>query len=222
MSYWKPDQTGLSVPKPSESPLRPDTILVSIMMVNNETGAVMPIGERWCARPAKRVLWPYFTPTQSRGFEGSLRPRPWGGSHSISGAQGPRYEGRRGPYILAQCPHPSALSLRRRPESGYRSGTEAMPAILSFGAACRAQGAKVTKPPATCRRSLGECRQRLSEIDGLGVSRTTDAPHILNVSRRACAPRVSSTACRQDGVYARPLRLLQKGHRAAMCYRPWV
>ena len=40
VTYLKPDSTGAIAPKALREALRPDTILVSLMLVNNETGAV--------------------------------------------------------------------------------------------------------------------------------------------------------------------------------------
>ena len=43
VTYLKPDALGRVSVEQLQAALRPDTILVSIMMVNNESGAVMPI-----------------------------------------------------------------------------------------------------------------------------------------------------------------------------------
>ena len=45
VTYLQPDETGYVSAEALTQALRPDTILVSVMMVNNETGAVMPIRE---------------------------------------------------------------------------------------------------------------------------------------------------------------------------------
>lgn len=45
ITYLKPDSNGLYTPEQVKSALRKDTKLVSIHMVNNEIGAIQPIGE---------------------------------------------------------------------------------------------------------------------------------------------------------------------------------
>ena len=43
VTYLKPDRSGHVSPTPSGPPLRPDTVLVSMMLVNNELGTFLPV-----------------------------------------------------------------------------------------------------------------------------------------------------------------------------------
>lgn len=51
VTYLKPDRAGVVSPEDLEAALRPHTRLVSIMLANNETGAIQPVGK--LARIAK-------------------------------------------------------------------------------------------------------------------------------------------------------------------------
>ena len=53
VTYLQPDETGTVTLAALREALRPDTILVSIMMVNNEVGSVMPIAQM--AKLTKRI-----------------------------------------------------------------------------------------------------------------------------------------------------------------------
>ena len=57
VTYLKVDENGLVDPKDVESAIRPDTILVSIMMANNEIGTIEPIKEIGAITREKGVLF---------------------------------------------------------------------------------------------------------------------------------------------------------------------
>ena len=68
VTYLQPDEAGFVSADTLKAALRPDTILVSIMMVNNESGAVMPIADMIRVDPPAQSRWLFFTPTPSRAF----------------------------------------------------------------------------------------------------------------------------------------------------------
>lgn len=57
VTYLKVDENGLVDPKDVENAIRPDTILVSIMMANNEIGTIEPIKEIGAITREKGVLF---------------------------------------------------------------------------------------------------------------------------------------------------------------------
>lgn len=57
VTYLKVDENGLVDPKDVENAIRPDTILVSVMMANNEIGTVEPIKEIGAITREKGVLF---------------------------------------------------------------------------------------------------------------------------------------------------------------------
>ena len=67
VTYLKPDTMGRVSVEDLKAALRKDTILVSIMMVNNEVGSVMPIAQM-AKLTHKLCPTPSSTPTRCRAF----------------------------------------------------------------------------------------------------------------------------------------------------------
>ena len=118
-----------------EKALTPDTALVSIMMVNNETGALCDIAEavkrvRRCCTDAV-----FHSDCVQAAGKLTLKAERWGvdlltvSSHKIHGPKGcGALYIRKGLRVLPR-------QLGGGQEKGFRSGTEAVPAIVGFGAA---------------------------------------------------------------------------------------
>lgn len=182
VTFLQPDADGRVTVEALEAALRPDTILVSVMMVNNESGAVMPVGAmaKWTRRLAPQAIF------HTDAVQGFLKVPFQAGtlgadlisvsSHKIHGPKGAGAL-----YVRRGLPLPPFL-LGGGQEGGYRSGTEAVPAVVGFGAACAA-----ALP--TLRRDLDReaalrdrCAGLLEEIPGVQVLGAREAPHILLAS----------------------------------------
>lgn len=115
--------------------LRPDTLLVSMMQVNNETGAIQPIAEVGALLAAQKHKI-YFHVDGVQGFGKLPCPvRKWG--VQLYTASGHKIHGPKGIGLL-YC----AKGVRLRPlvvgggqEKDLRSGTENMPGIVGFATA---------------------------------------------------------------------------------------
>ena len=131
----KPDASGAIPVQSVVDALRDDTILVSLMMVNNETGAVTDISA--ISRELKRAgsQAPPHTDAVQGFMKVPFRAKTLGADMiSISGHKIHAPKGIGALYIRA--------GLKLKPfivggdqESGMRAGTEAMPQIAAFGAA---------------------------------------------------------------------------------------
>ena len=133
-----PDGSGCVPLSALEAALRPDTMLVSMMLVNNETGAILPVEE---AAPLVRRLAPrallHCDAVQAFG-KLPIRVRPMDvdlltvSGHKIHAPKGcGALYVKKGVRIL-----PRAFGGGQ--ERGLRPGTEATPAIAAFGAAAAA------------------------------------------------------------------------------------
>jgi cysteine desulfurase len=130
------DRDGLVEPAAVAAALRPDTVLVSVMHGNNETGVVQPIAEIGAITRAAGVLF-HCDAVQSAGKIPFDVERAQVDLASLSAHKmyGPKGVG--------------ALYVRRKPrvrltaqmdggghERGFRSGTLNVPGIVGFGKAC--------------------------------------------------------------------------------------
>lgn len=186
VTYLPVNAHGLVAPERVAAALRPDTILVSIMHVNNEVGAVQPveaIGRILAQRPQKV----YFHVDAVQSFARlPLKPASWNidllsaSAHKIHGPKGV------GALYVRRQTRLVPLMGGGDQEMGLRPGTENVPGIVGFGVAA----ALAAEEAAEATRRMAALRQRLWE----GISRALPqaryngppleaaAPHILNVS----------------------------------------
>lgn len=167
--------------------LRPDTVLVSVMAVNNEIGTVQPIasiGRLLRARRTRdRRLHFHVDAVQAWG-KIPLRPAAWSvdlmslSAHKVHGPKGS------GALYVRSGLRPVPLLGGGEQEGGLRPGTENVPGIVGLGAASevfRGDLAETAHRMASLRDRL---RSALSRVPDVRVNTPPDgaAPHILNVS----------------------------------------
>ena len=183
VTYLQPDSMGCVTAQQLKAALRPDTILVSIMMVNNEVGSVMPI-----AQMAKLThkLCPnaIFHTDAVQGFLKIPFSAKMLGADLISVSShkihGPKGAGAL--YISPKLKSFPPMIYGGGQESGYRSGTEGTPAIAGFAAACAACAATVTADIAHESALLAKLVEKLSSLEQIQINGAHQAPHILSLS----------------------------------------
>ena len=163
--------------------VREDTALVSVMQVNNEVGAVMPIEEisRRVKEKNPRTL------IHVDGVQGFMRVsmhmnRMGVDLYSLSGHKihGPKGIGA---LAMSDRARPLCIAFGGGQENGLRSGTENVPGIAGLGQAVRAF-ARLDDPAS----DMMELRMRLRDgilqavPDAKVNGPTGGAPHILNVT----------------------------------------
>ena len=183
VTYLQPDSMGCVTAQQLKAALRTDTILVSIMMVNNEVGSVMPI-----AQMAKLThkLCPnaIFHTDAVQGFlKIPFSAKMLGAdlisisSHKIHGPKGAGAL-----YISPKLKSFPPMIYGGGQESGYRSGTEGTPAIAGFAAACAACAATVTADIAHESALLAKLVEKISSLEQIQINGAHQAPHILSLS----------------------------------------
>lgn len=212
VTYLKPDREGRISAGDLAAALREDTILVSCMMVCNETGAVMPL-EEMIRLTRRRSPLALFHTDAVQGF-GKLpfKARRLGADLiSVSGhkVHGPKGVGAL--YVRPGLPLPPLLHGGGQ-EGNYRSGTEPLPAIAGFGAACAAQDFAADAKRMAGLRDL--CRRELGAVEGVRLLGAGDAPHIVAFSLPGLRSQGIVNCLQEDGIYVSAGSACSRGHRS--------
>ena len=183
VTYLQPDKLGCITLDALKEALRKDTILVSVMMVNNESGAVMPIAQM--AKLTHRVCPDAIFHTDAvQGFlKVPFQAKTLGAdlisisSHKIHGPKGAGAL-----YISPRLKSFPARAIGGGQEGGLRSGTEGTPAIFGFAAACEACKATLKEDLAREKALIEGLVEKLCKLDGVVINGAHQAPHILNIA----------------------------------------
>ena len=179
VTYLKPDKTGHISAAQAAAALRPDTVLVSVMLVNNELGTIQPVGE--IARAVKAAGSPALIHTDAvQGFlKVPFTPAELGVDLlTVSGHKIGAPKGIGAQYIRAGLRLPP-LILGGGQERALRSGTEPTAQIAALAAACGAWSPEHTARLEVLKQYALEI---LPSVPGLEILSAGDAPHILSVS----------------------------------------
>ena len=214
LTYLRPDRTGAIDPGAVSEALRPDTILVSLMLVNNETGAVTDIAA--VSRVLKEAGSQALLHTDAvQGFlKLAFTPKSLGADLiSVSGHKIHAPKGIGSLYIRK--------GLRLRPyilggaqEEGRRAGTEAVPQIAAFGEAARIAKAGLTENAAHMAALKAFTKEELLEtVPGIQILDTA-APHILSVSLPGYRSEVLMNFLEARKIYVSRSSACKKGARS--------
>lgn len=180
--YLQPDKSGHIEPQQLFDAVNANTILVSMMAVNNEVGSILPID---AARTAiDRAQAPALLHVDAVQAFGKLNLRPGRrgidlmtvSSHKIHGPKGA------GALFIRKGTHILPRTFGGGQENNLRPGTEAMPAICGFGAACAAlpNAEEERKKIAELNTYL---RAGLAKLPEVVMNSSEDAlPYVLNLS----------------------------------------
>ena len=204
VTYLPVDHEGTVSLQALEEAICPETILVSIMHVNNEIGAVQPIEEiaRIIHRKKPDVLF-HVDAIQSYG-KYVIRPKRQGidllsvSGHKIHGPKGTGFL-----YVRDKVKI-KPLIYGGEQQHGMRSGTENVPGIAGLGEAVK----EIYKDhDERIRRMYALKRLFVEQLEGLegivinGQPLDQGAPHIVSVSFRGVRSEVLLHALEEKGVY---------------------
>ena len=205
VTYLDVDARGFVTPAQVLAALRPQTVLVSIMAVNNETGVIQPVPAITAALAGVRHRPAFHVDAVQAYGKIALSPGRWGidlmsiSGHKIHGPKGIGALYVRSGMALA------ALLQGGDQERGLRPGTENTPGIAGFGVAADLAAQAFPDAAVKMRQLLENLYDRLRS-GWPDVRRHTPAgddaaPHILNVSFPPVPGEVLVHHLAQDGVY---------------------
>ena len=202
VTYLQPSRRGSIDPAQAAAALRPDTVLVSMMLVNNELGAVLPVKE--VAQAIKRAGCPALLHCDAvQGFlKVPFTPRELGVDLlSVSGHKIHAPKGVGALYVRKGVRLPPLIRGGGQ-EGGYRSGTEATSQIAAFAAAARLGAASLREDAARMAELKAYAIDRLArEIPEAEVLVPDGAPHILPISLPGYKSEVVVRFLSDRGVY---------------------
>ncbi len=184
VTFLKPDRHGKITVQQVEDALREDTVLVSIMSVNNETGNVYPVPEIARMLKARKSQALLHTDAVQMFLKLPLDVKQCGAdlisisAHKIGGPKGI------GALYISGAIQSKILPLLRGggQERGLRSGTEATAQIAGFAKAAQLRAAQFDAIAEHTRTMQAYAKERLLSIPTMQLLGTPEAPHILCLS----------------------------------------
>lgn len=191
VTYLTPGVSGLIDPQELESALRDDTLLVSLMHINNETGCIQPI-EHFCELLSSHEAFFHVDAAQSFGKMNAGLENHRIDMISISGHKiyapkgiGALVTRRRDGLKLPLAP----IMFGGGQESGLRPGTLAAPLIAGLGMACQ----KAKSESFSWKQHAQELKQQMldfvGQVGGEVIGDNT-SPYVINFA----IPGVNSEA----------------------------
>lgn len=210
----KPDMNGAFSPMELMNAINSKTILISIMAVNNEIGTVNPINQiKAAVKMANSGALIHVDAVQGFG-KIPLNPGKSGidlmtvSSHKIHGPKGA------GALYIKKGVKIQPHVVGGGQEKGIYSGTEAMPAIIGFGAAVKSLP-NLTTELADVKAVRDHFVREVTKIGGVHINSPADAlPYIINLSVLGVPSQTIVNSLSEYGIYVSAGSACKKGHRS--------
>lgn len=183
VTYLQPDKDGNIHVEQVENALREDTVLVTMMLVNNETGCLFPVKETAQLLKAKKSKALLHSDAVQGFMKVDCDPVGWGvdmmslSAHKIGGPKGIGAL-----YIADSFRNVRPLLPGGGQESGLRSGTEATAQIAGFAKAVELRSEHLAQKLQHTAEIKEYCREKLLTIPGMVSVGNGTAPHILSMA----------------------------------------
>ena len=212
--FLKPDKNGKINLQDLANAVDENTILVSVMAVNNEVGSIQDIAKVKSIIKQKGSK-AYFHCDAVQAFgKITLKPKKFGidlmsmSAHKIHGLKGAGAL-----YVNSSCRLlPSVLGGGQ--ENGLVSGTEALPNICAFSEAVKDIG-NIEENYQNVADVRDYFLEKISCLDGVFVNSTEDnLPYIINISCQGVPSQVMLNSLSSMGIYVSAGSACAKGHRS--------
>ena len=214
VTMLKPESDGSISPESVIGALRPDTVLVSLMMVNNETGAVTDIAEIAKAlKKAKSIALLHTDAVQGFMKVPFSAKRLGADMITVSGHKIHAPKGIGALYIKTGFKIKPYI-IGGAQESGMRAGTEPMPQIAAFGAAAELAKSGMAENTANMAKLRQYTAERIVAEMPEAVIIGGGAPHILSVSLPGWRSEVLMNFLEARGIYISRSSACKKGGRS--------
>lgn len=184
VTYVSPkDSSGIITAEDILSAVRPDTAVVSVMMVNNEIGTILPIREIAAGLKAKNPKTLLHTDAVQGFMKVPFSAKTLGADFiTISGHKLGAPKGVGALYIGQRVRNPKPLLAGGGQEQGLRSGTEATAQIAGFAKAVELRSQNLSETLRRMAQIKTYAVEQLTAIPDLKLIGSGEAPHILSVS----------------------------------------
>lgn len=204
VTYLPVDGDGLISLEDLQSALRDDTILVSLIHVNNEMGSIQPVEQ------VGKLLHKYpkvlFHVDHVQGF-GKV-PLEIKKCHiDLLSLSGHKFHAPKGVGLLYVRKGVELYPLLHGggQQHGLRSGTENVPGWVALAKACRMVKEKERENIAHLKKLNRLLRKGLGQLEQVRINTPADeakgAPHILSISIKGAKPEVILHALEERGIY---------------------
>lgn len=183
VTYISPDGRGNISAEQVLEAVRPDTALVSVMLVNNELGTVYPVSEIAAGLKKKNPQTLLHTDAVQAFLKVPCSAKTLGAdfialsAHKIGGPKGIGAL-----YISSRVRNPKPLLSGGSQENGLRGGTESTAQIAGFAKAVELRQNGLTEKLAHMAEIKSYAVEQLSLIPDLQLISDGTAPHVLSVS----------------------------------------
>lgn len=204
VTYLSVDADGIISLEELEHAIRPDTILVSLMQINNEIGAIEPIEE--AGRIIKAVNPATLFHVDAIQSYGKLRIVPKKMNIDLLSVSGHKIHGPKGTgflYIKDKTKIKPIL-FGGGQQKGMRSGTENVPGIAGLGVAAEEIYTDFDEKIDHLYELKEHFVQEVTKLDGVTVNGRTgrdSAPHVVSVSIQGVRAEVILHTLEDRGIY---------------------